>query len=247
MFGTALRRPKHCSSVPDSWAPALAGTRQGLRLEHAWSAGHSGTCSSQGLPVLEHWTAGGAALAQSPRTASSRPADAAQRTLASLEVPALHCQPTAAPYRSILVGPAPGAHGAGSRPCVTWGRGGALTPPGGRRVAPAAARGPGPAAARAPPAAVPPLAPRSGTIHRPLHPGARARARGLQQQRSFTLTPAHVWNYLDCTKRAGAEGGRRRSVSRPRPLSVRPQRARKGEAYRVWHPRRPLCYLCDLG
>lgn len=151
-------------------------------------------------------------MTQSPRTASSRPADAARRTLASLEVPALHCQPTAAPYRSILVGPASGAHGAGSRPCVTWGRGGALTPPGGRRVAPAAARGPGPAAARAPPAAVPPLAPRSGTVHRPLHPGARARARGLQQQRSFTLAPAHVWKYLDCTKSAGAEGGRRRRV-----------------------------------
>ena len=38
---------------------------------------------------------------------------------------------------------------------------------------------------------------------------ARARARGLQQLRSFTLAPAHVWKYLDCTKRAGArvEGG----------------------------------------
>lgn len=54
MFGAALRRSKHCSSVPDSWAPALAGTRQGLRSEHAWNAGHSGSCSSQGLPVREH-------------------------------------------------------------------------------------------------------------------------------------------------------------------------------------------------
>lgn len=96
---------------------------------------------------------------------------------ASQEVSALLGQPVAAPYRSVPAVPAAGAHGAGSRPGITWGRGGAPPPPGGRRVAPAAARGPGPAAARAPPAAAPPLAPRNGTARGPHH-WERARARG---------------------------------------------------------------------
>ena len=50
MFGTALRRPKHCSSVPDSWAPALAGTRQGLLLSMRGAQGTLGLVVPRSSP-----------------------------------------------------------------------------------------------------------------------------------------------------------------------------------------------------
>lgn len=37
--------------------------------------------------------------------------------------------------------------------------------------------------------------------------------RGPRRLRSFTPAPARMWNYLDCTKREGAEGGRGLSAS----------------------------------
>ena len=175
MFGTAVTRPKDCSSVPDAWGPAEADTRQGLRSGHAWGAGHAGTRSSQGLPVLGLLDLpGGAALAPGPGTASSGPADAGSGLAGS---PRATMPARGRPLSLRLSGPAPGAHGAGSRPGVTWGRGGAPPPPGGRRVAPAAAGGPGPAAARAA-CRGPPSGPRQWNRPRTSSPGrAQARAR----------------------------------------------------------------------
>lgn len=204
-------------------------------------ARHSGTCSSQGgerVPELGHLDLAeglksGAPLAPGPGAASSALQTQAE---ASLEVPELLCRPAAAPYRSVLAGLAPGAHGAGSGPGVTWSRGWAPPQPGGRRVAPAAARGPGPAAARAPPAAAPPLAPRSGTVRGPHHPR-------LRRLRSFTPRSRAPAELPGLHQGEGGGGGFKdlnplRLLHRPRatPLGFRRQRARKGKAPGVWRP-----------
>lgn len=236
VFGTDVTRPKSCCSA---WTP---GPQPKPKPASGCERGMRGTQGTLGVAVPRRsaywgtWTWRAKGLWRQVRR--QRAVALRRQAAASLEVPALPCQPAAAPYRSVLAGPAPGEHGVGFRPGVTWGRDGAPPPPSGRRVAPAAAGGPGPATARTPPAAAAPQAsqaPHSGTVHGLLHLGARARARAEPTPAAYLYprSRARVWKYLDYTKRAGAEGGRRRGVIRPRPFGVQPQRARKDEASRA--------------
>ncbi|XP_057584543.1 PDZ domain-containing protein 7-like [Hippopotamus amphibius kiboko] len=92
----------------------------------------------------------------------------------------------------------------------------------------------------------PPLWPHVVEPSTDLFTRARARARAPRRLRSFTLAPARARKYLDCTKRAGAEGEEAGRVS-PTPTPCPAARGAPRRSVRGLPSQPPPCCLCAFG
>lgn len=155
----------------------------------------------------------GAPLAPGPGTISSA---LQTQTEASWDVPALLCQPAAAPYRSVLAGLAPAAHGAGARHYLGPRLGSTPTgrPASSSRCSPGSRSRCGPSAAYRGPPPRPHAVEPSADLTARARAGARARPMPAAQRHPRFCARVELPGLHQVRQ---SRGWRRRGVSRPRP------------------------------